>query len=1101
MSPTPEQFEQANEELMARTIQRVRGLEKDHCAFDRPQDSYFVSSIAPQASGEEGEFTESKPNLIGLKLKPTNQVRYLDIDVHLEVYLPSFPTREEYESLDTSSDQNAGRHFQVGTAFYRRLAINYETEVDTNSYAFGSEDWHEAEAERITEELNERIAEEVSAFAEDHLVCLQRGGDTSIDLDDPDHFEEHRTALRNAAGDLPDWRVGFDIVERNDEISLRLHNESDEDQAEEVDAFIFNPKIGVEGEFSNYVLSLIPQEFRYDRKIWGKGENCSVSDDELEVHEDESTGSGRLETTAVPEHQSKRFKQREEHMEYTHLEKLSNPDRSLEALENLEGEMQQYHAKWTGPLKREKANELDEEELEEFEDAAENFQHEIDRFGDGIQILNTNEDARQAFLLMNQAFANQDGPMESWYPFQAVFIVSNLKSIVAREYPNVESDTDQAEVLWFPTGGGKTEAYLGLIVFALLFDRIRGKDEGVSAWIRFPLRLLGKQQKDRFLTTLHEADKVRQEELDGAGSEFSIGYFVGSHDTPNSIADGGRNNYHSTFQKDQEALRNECLVVDSCPECGGDVDVEFDPEANKVYHVCEAEDCSLGRLPLYVVDHDIYREVPSVLLGTLDKISIAGSNPRFANLLGNFTTKCPDHGLGYAGKCSEASTVDCSKAEDVDKELYDPIPTLHLVDEVHLLNEELGVFAGQYETLYQQLCRELSDGNEPKIITSTATIAEYEEHMENLFLKDANRFPEEGPTLDESFYGYVDEDEDERRYLGITPVNKTHIYAVLDLAKKYHQTIRDARSNGFESIDVDSSTRETILDYYELSVVYFLRKTEKDRFLRSIENQINKEMENDGYDIPLSTAQLTADIESTDVLDKLQDPEGSFEERTDIVGATSFIGHGIDVDRFNTMFFFGFPSETFQYIQSSARVGREKPGSVVDVFRPYDERDKHRYKYFSKSHEYLRRSVEAVSIDRWSKFSLEKTFPGIFSALLMQHFRPIMHRKYGINVQSSKELEDVISAPNQYPEFNREEYERLIEQSFGLHKRDNDYFEKRISEKTEAYWSYWLKQLRQRAYTTIKEESMISLRDIGDQVEISPDTDEIQFYNNLIGGN
>lgn len=470
--------------------------------------------------------------------------------------------------------------------------------------------------------------------------------------------------------------------------------------------------------------------------------------------------------------------------------------------------------------------------------------------------------------------------------------------------------------------------------------------------------------------------------------------------------------------------------------------------------------------------------------------------------MGNFTSKCPVHGLGYAGKCSESSTLDCSRElEDVEPDLYDPIPSLHLVDEVHLLNEELGVFAGHYETLYQELCRQLSpDEDEPKILTSTATIAEYEDHMENLFLKDANRFPEEGPTINESFYGEVIEDEPERRYMGITPVNKTHIYAVLDLVKKYHQTIRDVRETGLEQVDVDDETLEEILFYYELSVVYFLRKTEKDRFLRSIENQINKEMENDGYESDLATQQLTADIESTEVLDEIAEPDGPFEDRIDTVGATSFIGHGIDVDRFNTMFFFGFPSETFQYIQSSARVGRDKPGTVVDVFRPYDERDKHRYKYFRKSHEYLRRSVEAVSIDRWSKFSLEKTFPGVYEALLIQYFRPTMYREYDINVQSSYDLHDVITAPEQYPQFNREEYERLLERSYGLHEVSDEYFEQRIAEKTEAYWDYWLKKLKKRSYTTNKEEPMINLRDIGTRVEISPDTEQIQFYKNLIGG-
>lgn len=1091
---------------MDRTLKKVRGRYTDYCAFDEPQNSYFLSSLAPKASGEEGPFTESRPNLIGLKVKPAQQERYLDLTVSFEIYLPSFPRRSEYEELETGSNGNSGRSFRTDSSFYRRVEFEYETEIDTKAVGTENDPWYEDASSDITEDIRQQLENLVEDFSEKDILVLDRPEDTDVDLSDPDQFQEYRDRLSEGDVDPPHWELEFEIDERNDEMSLRLYNESDEDADGEADMYVFNPTIGLKGVFNHYSLSLIPEEFRYDRKIWGKGENCSTDDSGLDpAGRNETVREGWIETTAVPEYQSKRFKQREEHMQYTRLEKLSDGNLFLDALVGLEDEMNTYHSKWVGERQREIASDLSDEELKQFEESAAKFEDEIDRFRDGIEILQSEEDARKAFLLMNRAFRNQDTEMDAWYPFQIIFIVSNIGSIVSREYPRFESDADdEAEVLWFPTGGGKTEAYLGLIVFSLLFDRIRGKERGVTAWIRFPLRLLGKQQKDRFLSILHEANKIREQELD-VGEPFSIGYFVGSHDTPNSIADSGRNNYWSTFQKDQNALRDQCRVVTECPECGGTVDVEFDADVNKVYHFCTDERCDVDRLPLYVTDHDIYREIPSVLLGTLDKISIAGANPRFTNLLGNFTSKCEDHGLGYAGKCPESSTLNCSddsKLEDVEPDLYDPIPSLHLVDEVHLLNEELGVFAGQYETLYQELCRQLSDDNsEPKVITSTATIADYEQHMDNLFLKDANRFPEEGPTLKESFYGYVDEDDPERRYIGITPVNKTHIYAVLDLVKKYHQTIRDVRETGLESVDVDEDVLYDILDYYELSVVYFLRKTEKDRFLRSMENQINKEMENDGYESNLSTQQLTADVESTDVLDELQDPDGDFKDRVDTVGATSFIGHGIDVNRFNMMFFFGFPSETFQYIQSSARVGRKVPGTVVDVFRPYDERDKHRYKYFEKSHEYLRRSVDAVSIDRWSKFSLEKTFPGVYEALLMQYFRPIMHREYGINVQSSSQLEDVISAPDQYPEFNREEYERLLERSYGLHKRNDEYFDKRIAEKTESYWDYWLKKLRQRSYTTIKEEPMISLRDIGEQVEISPDTSEIQFYNDMVGDN
>lgn len=1093
--PNQDHYEKVGNELLDTTLNRARGKDKDYCAFDLPQDTYFVSSLASEELGESGEFSESKPNHIGLKVRPQDNCRYLDLDISFDVYLPSFPTREEFLTFQPPTQTDATNPFKPETPFYRRVVVSLSTELDTTPSALNGE------ATRITEELQTAIEAAVAEYQNEHLLRMNDGSaDGNFDLTDETEFETLRQEIARHDTTPPRWDIEFDIKQREDEIKLRLANRTEEDDTGATDRYLFNPKISVDGKFKQYQLNLIPSDFRYEREIWGKGQNCSTN-----ATVDNESGEGHVETSAVPEHQSYRFEQNDEYDDALRPDRLADPSELLSALEEIEEGMSAYLSRWRGPLKRTKEDQLGEEELEQFLDAADSFEQEIEYFRDGIEILKNIDDAKQAFSLMNEAFAQQDNDMESWYPFQIVFIVSNIGSIVSREYPEVESEKDDmAEVLWFPTGGGKTEAYLGLVVFALLFDRLRGKEKGVTSWIRFPLRLLGKQQKDRFLSILHEANKVREDALDGRGEPFSIGYFVGSHDTPNSIHDDGRNNLWSTFQKNQDVLREKCLVVTDCPECGGTVDVEFDPKVNTVYHHCTETDCSVDQIPIYVTDHDIYRNVPSVLLGTLDKISITGANPRFTNLLGNFTDECPVHGKGYAGKCSESSTLGCERTlEPVQEELYDPIPTLHLVDEVHLLNEELGVFAGQYETLYQELCRQLSEeGNEPKIVTSTATITEYDAHMRNLFLKEGNRFPEEGPTLHESFYGETNFDEPERRYVGVTPVNKTHIYAVLDLVKRYHKVIRDARESTPDDfgLDIDEEAYEQILDVYELSVVYFLRKTEKDRFLRSIENQIDREMRNEGYTDTINTEQLTADIDSTEILDDLESPSGPFSERPDTVAATSFIGHGIDVNRFNMMFFFGFPSETFQYIQSSARVGRKYPGAVVDIFRPYDERDKHRYKYFGKTHEYLRRSVESVSIDRWSKFSLEKTFAGIYKALLIQYYRPIMHKEHDMNVQSSRELQDVIGAPEKYPEFNRERYCKLLKHSFGLHEVNQEYFEQRIEEKNEDYWDYWMKKLQHRPFTTIKGDAMRSLRDIGQQVEISPDNDEIGFYSSLTEG-
>jgi hypothetical protein len=513
--------------------------------------------------------------------------------------------------------------------------------------------------------------------------------------------------------------------------------------------------------------------------------------------------------------------------------------------------------------------------------------------------------------------------------------------------------------------------------------------------------------------------------------------------------------------------------------------------------------------------------VPSILLGSLDKIAVMGMQPRFANLLGNYTTKCPVHGYGYSGKCSEHQVCEHgSEIKKVDPDsVCDPIPTLHLIDEVHLLNEELGTFASHYETLYQTLCERIG-GEKPKILASTATISEYERQIENLFQTGATRFPAAGPVQGETFYGHLTETV-EREYMGFVPRNRSHLYAVLDTIIDYHQVIRDAYdmqpeelgdASGVESLSADD--QKMILDLYETSIVYFNAKDRKDRYRENIIKYANNEMVNDGYEAPIRERQLTADTESPELLDELEDPGDTlFEDRIDTVPSTSFIGHGIDVDRFNMMLFFGYPRQTFQYIQASSRVGRQSGvvGFVLDVFDPLNERDAHRYRYFEKIHEYLDRTVEPVPIDRWAKFGIERTFTGILQACLIQYCRPLMYRSYEItiddetervNVQKASHLHEIMTNESTYPELTEAKLKEMVESAFALDNGyyTNPYFRSEVNRKTTKVWNYWTKKLPEMSYPEFPdgEEPMISLRDIGEQGTITPDYDNQPFMRHLM---
>lgn len=1099
--PSSADYKEVADKIVDETIGRLRGQRQDYCLFDRPRAKYFVSNLAPEKSeDEEGEFSESRPNSIGLRLQPHEEAKSLKIKITFDLFAPSFPTQSEFTSIQETRGDDS--QFKLGDRFFRQFDVKVTETVALDDLDRG--------ADQLNRQLAEAITEAINSFRNVHLLCRHTTIEDQAPVDEIDSAEDVqriREALDGSASSATQWQVDFEITRRERELTLMLTNASEPDEEDRVDEpFVFNPEISVDGQFEAYTFNALPEDYRYNRNIWAKGQNCSATVEEPDVEDLEPGTWATLRTADVPNHQTSRFKHRETLDHATDQDQLRDPAQIVEELNEISDAMWSYlQDHWRDELADRKREELDSDEYNEFIDAADDFEQEIKYFDHGIEVLERRCDVRRAFALMNEAFYRQTDEWSSWRLFQIVFMVSNLGDIAAREYPEAGSDkVDDADVLWFPTGGGKTEAYLGLIVFSLFFDRLRGRGRGVTAWIRFPRRLLATQQKNRFLRTLAAANDVRMDRLDAPGEPFTLGFFMGSHDTPNSIRDGsnGINNYHKSFREDPGELKDQCQVVEECPSCGSAVDVRFDEDINSVFHECGAEQCQYEELPLYVTDHDIYRNVPSVLLGTLDKISIMGYNDRFANLLGNFTTKCPDHGYGYAGTCPENTTIGCdAKVQSVpeSEQLDDPVPLLHLIDEVHLLDEELGTFASHYETMYQQLCREIG-GEEPKVLTSTATISAYERQMKNLFMKEANRFPEEGPTLEESFYGYIDHGDPERRYLGITPSAKSHIYAVLDLAKTYHQVIRDFRSDPSPSLNVDPDALEQILHMYEVSIVYFLRKTKKDRYRRSIENQIRRDMREEGYETPILPDELTADTDDTEDLEKYTDPSAPFPEREDTIAATSFIGHGIDVDRFNTMFFFGFPSESFEYIQSSARVGRKRPGSVVDVFKPYDERDKHRYKYFEKSHEYLRRSVEPVSVDRWAKDSADKTLPGLIEGLFDQLLRPDMYRTHDLNIGSSSEFRKVLTENDTHPDFPTERFTGMVKSAYGLDQTSDEFFEERVESMIDRYMNYWTKRLKEKPWTTTPLNPMQNLRDIGESEEIDVKNDEGSFYRTLIGG-
>lgn len=384
------------------------------------------------------------------------------------------------------------------------------------------------------------------------------------------------------------------------------------------------------------------------------------------------------------------------------------------------------------------------------------------RIKDGIDLLDGDSVARKAFVMANEAMYNQFlhysvvsgerkslnepvGYTRSWRPFQLAFILMNIRSIVD-ETSNARSLVD---LIWFPTGGGKTEAYLGLTAFVLIWERLsHTASDGVTVFMRYTLRLLTSQQFDRASSLVCALESMRRRMPDLLGHrEFRIGLWVGREASPNTQeqAEQLRRTY-----VDRNEGRNP-FPVRKCPWCGSSLEesrrisYRRDRKSKKMLFVCPNDDCDFSKgdgLPLDVVDDEIYTNPPSLLVGTVDKFAMLPYRREAFSLFGI-----------------------------ADGQRRHP-PKLIIQDELHLISGPLGSMAGHYETLVSSLCEREVDGKAvfPKIVASTATVSRAKEQCNQLYAcgeDNVFQFPPSGIDYDDSFFSVEDKESRGRRYVGV----------------------------------------------------------------------------------------------------------------------------------------------------------------------------------------------------------------------------------------------------------------------------------------------------------------------------------------------
>ncbi|GAW94368.1 DEAD/DEAH box helicase [Calderihabitans maritimus] len=1093
--------EKLSEFIINEIINRNSGRSDEICIYDKPSERYFIGNLAPknQDVDIDNEFYEEEtytsklnPSSIGIEALlevPQDKTIKCKVKIAFSVFYSFYPAfeycvKDEYVDLPNA-------YKKINCTVTEEIAINV-TDLRTLKLA----------EEKINEVLRQEIAKCHRIILNDPWA-LRKGTKKK-------HFQEIKTEREyfDLINRIPDekvltcWQPVVHLkyhryAEQIGRIKFYLINNTEDSSRRFTEPFLFDCSLELKlknTKFYPFQFYQLPKDYRYEREYYGIGYNCFV------VMENKQ----KMRTYHCPLYKQKRYVTTNTVVpEYKKL--MTKPEPVLRQILDA---MKTYEEQWEKQIEIWK-KQITVEELEWRKRDFLAFQKERERFEKGINTIEKIPLVKKAFCLMNEAFYEVDKlrkrPHKSWRMFQIVFIVSIIPDLVGREYPEYENNgCDTVDVLWFPTGGGKTESYLGLAVFQAFFDRLRGKNAGVSSWIRFPLRLLSLQQFQRIVEVYAKAELIRRRhpDLSKDGMEpFSVGYFAGGHNTPNRITE-----HMKKLNIEYENYFDRYKMIEKCPFCQhNSVIIFFDEHKMRLEHRCTNESCSEKTLPLYIVDQEIFRYLPTMLVGTVDKVASIGMQRRFTHLLGNVNEKCSYHGYMSCGECTEDPRCQLPKEPAC---LYDGAPSLVIQDELHLLKESFGTFASHYEGFIQMLQDKTSGGKKYKIIAATATIEKYENQIQHLYNKKPRRFPVAGYERGRSFYA-EEKEYIGRLFVGVMPHNKTHLTATQELLKTFHMVIQEIKKDpefyinkiGLQTVQTKEELAAFLRDY-ETSLVYVNSKDAGSSISRMIDsNQINGYLVENGYE-PIQSVELTGDSSFAKIrntLEVLENPPEEREKQIDAVIATSLISHGVDVERLNFMIFHGMPPHVAEYIQSSSRVGRTHVGICFVCFSPGRERDIAYFNYFSKFNEFSDRLVEPVPINRWSKFSVQKTLPGLFMGLVLQYFQPRIRHKIAKNMWFSEGLREAL-AKGYIP---KEEVYRCLRDAYGITENDphTKHFAKEIRIGLELIYMHFINPKYEKSTEQLEKifgySPMTSLRDIDEQIPISKDILSNEFLSKM----
>lgn len=634
------------------------------------------------------------------------------------------------------------------------------------------------------------------------------------------------------------------------------------------------------------------------------------------------------------------------------------------------------------------------------------------RIADGIELLATSSQVRRAFCLANQAMAMQslrrsperydDEKRPSWRLFQLAFVLLNLHGLTDPHH----KDRKNVELIFFPTGGGKTEAYLGCIAYTLVLRRLRGRQRpdqglGVAVLLRYTLRLLTLDQLERAATLVFALEKIRRNDPELLGTtRFSIGLWVGRSATANTLAMVSRQ--LDDFAADRA---KSPFPLSRCPWCKepiGSKAMELKPSKSKAERVDVAclnfRECEFSRsrsgepLPILFVDEEIYRELPCFIVATVDKFALLPWRGEVGKLFGR-VNKHVEYRHFFSSADARSKTGVPGNAEP----LPDGLRPSELIvqDELHLISGPLGTMVGLYETAIEAMCTYKDATGEvlPKIVSSTATVKRAKEQIHALFGRERHAvFPPPAVDVSETFFAKVDEKSNGRLYVGVAasgrPLKAILLRTYIPLLGAGHKFF-DAKGPEGQVVDPYMTLAGYFNSLRELGGMRRLVDDEVRLRLRSIHDRRPLGMKKSeawlrGRELR-EVAELTSREETaaiTEVKTRLgfdRTVKGS----VDVVLASNMISVGVDIDRLGLMVVAGQPKSTNEYIQATSRVGRDhnRPGLVVTVFNLNRPRDRSHYERFVAYHHAFYRFVEATSVTPFSGPALERGLTGLVVGL------------------------------------------------------------------------------------------------------------------------